>query len=89
MFHLASGKIVKTDTRPLLFRVNRKKILIRGAGWTPDMFLRSSRQQLETQFRYVRDMNLNTIRLEGKLESDEFFDLADEMGVLVMAGWCC
>jgi len=53
------------------------------------MFLRSSRQQLETQFRYVRDMNLNTIRLEGKLESDEFFDLADEMGVLVMAGWCC
>jgi exo-1,4-beta-D-glucosaminidase len=89
MFHLASGQIVKTDTRPLLFRVNRKKILIRGAGWTPDMFLRNSRQQLETQFRYIRDMNLNAIRLEGKLESDDFFDLADEMGVLVMAGWCC
>jgi exo-1,4-beta-D-glucosaminidase len=89
MYHLASGKIVQTDKRPLLFRVNRKKILIRGAGWTPDMFLRSSREQLETQFRYVRDMNLNAIRLEGKLESDEFFDLADEMGVLVMAGWCC
>jgi exo-1,4-beta-D-glucosaminidase len=89
MFHLASGKIVKTDTRPLLFRVNRKKILIRGAGWTPDMFLRNSRQQLETQFRYIRDMNLNAIRLEGKLESDDFFDLADEMGVLVIAGWCC
>lgn len=89
MYHLGSGKIVQTDKRPLLFRVNRKKILIRGAGWTPDMFLRSSRQQLETQFRYVRDINLNAIRLEGKLESDEFFDLADEMGVLVIAGWCC
>lgn len=89
MYHIGSSKIVETDTRPLLFRVNHKKILIRGAGWTPDMLLRSSREQLEDQFRYVRDMNLNTIRLEGKLENDDFFDLADEMGVLVMAGWCC
>ena len=30
-------------------------------------------------------MNLNTIRLEGKLETDEFFHLADEQGILVMA----
>jgi len=37
----------------------------------------------------VQDMGLNTIRLEGKLESKEFFDLADERGILVMAGWCC
>jgi beta-galactosidase/beta-glucuronidase len=34
-------------------------------------------------------MNLNTIRLEGKMETDEFYDLADEQGVLIMAGWCC
>src|SRR5262249_16686119 len=26
---------------------------------------------------------------EGKFESDAFFDLADEMGILVMIGWCC
>jgi exo-1,4-beta-D-glucosaminidase len=34
-------------------------------------------------------MGLNTIRQEGKLEQDEFFDMADEMGILVMPGWCC
>ena len=28
----------------------------------------------------VQDMNLNTIRLEGKLETDEFFHLADRAG---------
>jgi len=39
--------------------------------------------------QYVQDMNLNTIRLEGKIESDEFFNLADEKGILIMAGWCC
>src|SRR5688500_13719645 len=39
--------------------------------------------------RYVRDMGLNTIRLEGKPESEEFYDLADRYGILVMTGWCC
>ncbi len=34
-------------------------------------------------------MGLNTVRLEGKLETQEFFDLADRKGILVMAGWCC
>jgi exo-1,4-beta-D-glucosaminidase len=72
-----------------VFSVNGKKILIRGGGWSPDMLLRESRERLLTDFLYVRDMNLNTIRLEGKLESDAFYDLADEQGVLIMAGWCC
>ena len=89
MYHIGSGKIVDTDTRPLLFRVNRKKILVRGAGWAPDVLLRSSPERLEVEFQYVRDMNLNAIRLEGKLENDDFFELADKMGVLVIAGWCC
>jgi exo-1,4-beta-D-glucosaminidase len=73
----------------LLFRVNGKRILIRGAGWAPDMMLRESSQRLEDEFRYVRDMNLNTVRLEGKLDTDEFFDVADRYGILVFAGWCC
>jgi exo-1,4-beta-D-glucosaminidase len=72
-----------------LFRVNGKPILIRGAGWSQDMLLRSDPHRLRDQFRMVRDMNLNAIRLEGKLETDEFFHLADEQGILVMLGWCC
>ncbi|MGD0799812.1 MAG: sugar-binding domain-containing protein [Terracidiphilus sp.] len=72
-----------------LFRVNGKPILIRGAGWSQDMLLRSDNDRLRDQFRLVRDMNLNTIRLEGKLETDAFFHLADQQGILVMAGWCC
>jgi len=71
------------------FRVNGKKILIRGGGWAQDLLLRRSPERLDAQLRYVRDMNLNTIRLEGQLETDEFFDLADERGILVMPGWVC
>ena len=72
-----------------LFRVNGKPILIRGAGWSQDMLLREDNTRLRDQIRMVRDMNLNAIRLEGKLETEEFFRLADEQGLLVMLGWCC
>ena len=72
-----------------LFSINGKNILIRGGGWSPDMMLREDPQRLRDEFRYVQDMGLNTIRLEGKLETKEFFDLADERGILLMAGWCC
>jgi len=69
--------------------VNGKKILIRGGGWSSDMMMRENPQGMRDQFNYVQDMGLNTIRLEGKLETKEFFDLADERGILIMAGWCC
>jgi exo-1,4-beta-D-glucosaminidase len=73
-----------------LFKVNGKPILIRGGGWASDMLLRAkTTERLEAELRYTREMGLNTIRLEGKLETDEFYDLADRYGILVMAGWCC
>lgn len=78
-----------TATGGRLFRVNGKPILIRGAGWSQDMLLRGDDRRLRDQIRMVRDMHLNTIRLEGKLETEEFFHLADENGILVMLGWCC
>ncbi|HXP16295.1 MAG TPA: beta galactosidase jelly roll domain-containing protein, partial [Terriglobales bacterium] len=71
------------------FSINGKNILIRGGGWSPDMMLGENSQRLRDEFRYLQDMGLNTIRLEGKLETREFLDLADERGLLVMAGWCC
>ena len=72
-----------------VFQINGKNILIRGGGWTPDMLLRENSQRLHDEFRYVQDLGLNTLRLEGKLETPEFYELADHKGILVMAGWCC
>ncbi len=72
-----------------LFKVNGKNILIRGAGWTPDMMVRPDPKRMVDEFRYVQDMGLNTVRLEGKLEPELFYETADQMGILVMAGWCC
>ncbi len=71
------------------FRINGRDLLIRGAGWAPDLFYREPEARLRQELTYVKEMRLNTIRLEGKLGSDALFDLADEMGILVMAGWQC
>jgi exo-1,4-beta-D-glucosaminidase len=72
-----------------LFKINGKTILIRGAGWTFDMLLRSDPERQQAELNYVKDMHLNTVRMEGKLEDDNFLDLCDREGILVLAGWCC
>ncbi len=77
------------DRLKRLFKINGKNILIRGGGYTPDMMMRETHERLADEFRYVRDMGLNTVRLEGKLETDDFYEMADQQGILVMAGWCC
>ena len=78
-----------TDTGQRLFKINGRNLLIRGAAWSPDMLLRPSSERTAAAMDYVRDMNLNAIRLEGRMEREEFFDLADRLGVLIMPGWTC
>jgi len=72
------------------FFINGKPLLIRGGGWAPDMFLRDDPARMAAEFSYVLNLGLNTIRSEGKLENQRFYDLADRNGVLILAGWeCC
>jgi exo-1,4-beta-D-glucosaminidase len=72
------------------FFINGKPLLIRGGGWAPDMFLREDPARMEAEFSYVRNLGLNTIRSEGKLENQRFYDLADRDGIMILAGWeCC
>jgi len=78
-----------TDKGHRLFKINGRKVLIRGAAWAPDLLFRWSSAKLDADLAYVRDMHLNTIRLEGRLDRDEFFDKTDKLGILVMPGWTC
>jgi len=72
------------------FVINGKPVLIRGAGWAPDMFLRDDPERMRAEFSYIRNLGLNSIRSEGKLENGRFYDLADRYGIMILAGWeCC
>ena len=72
-----------------LFTINGEDILIRGAAWAPDLLLRQSAFQDEMDIKFLKNLNMNTFRLEGKLATDYFWDLCDREGILVLAGWPC
>ena len=88
-FGISQKESEMTPEGNLLLKVNGKPVLVRGAGWTPDMMLRTDESRRDADFLYVKDMGLNTIRLEGKLEDEAFFKRADRDGILILAGWCC
>ncbi len=71
------------------FIINGKPMLMRGAAWSPDIFQRRSAKRQEQEMKLVRDMNINIVRSEGKFEDDNFYDLCDKNGFLVMTGWMC
>ena len=72
------------------YRINGTPVLIKGGGWADDLFLREDPARMEAEFAYARQMNLNTIRLEGFWGSSQrLYDLADRYGIMLMAGWSC
>ncbi len=72
------------------YMLNGRKILVRGGGWTDELFLAAPRKKLEAEIAYARHMNLNALRFEGFWgSSEDIYDLCDENGILIMAGWSC
>ncbi|ETS87415.1 Exo-beta-D-glucosaminidase [Pestalotiopsis fici W106-1] len=72
------------------FSINGNAFQVLGGGYSSDMFLRWDSAKFTTQVEYMLDLGLNTVRLEGKNEHPELYDIADRMGLMVLAGWeCC
>jgi exo-1,4-beta-D-glucosaminidase len=82
-----TSQFIKDNARE--FIVNGKPVLLRGAAWSPDIFQRRSPKRQEQEMKLVKDMNINLVRSEGKFEDDNFYDLCDKNGLLVMTGWMC
>lgn len=72
------------------FKLNGRKILVRGGGWADDLLLDVKRRKLQAEVLYARHMNLNALRLEGFWgTSQDLYNLCDENGILIMVGWSC
>ncbi|KAL4950524.1 glycoside hydrolase superfamily [Aspergillus filifer] len=72
------------------FCVNGLPFQVRGAGYAPDIFLRFDVARVRKILCYAVDIGLNTIRLEGKQEHPELYDMADRIGLMILPGWeCC
>ncbi|MEX0913784.1 MAG: glycoside hydrolase family 2 protein [Demequina sp.] len=69
------------------FIVNGVRIFVKGANWVPDdhLLTRTSKDRLRRRLTQALDAHINLVRVGGGgiYESDDFYDLCDEMGLLV------
>lgn len=78
-----------TDTNgsgEFCFRVNGKKIFVLGSNWVPlDALHSNDINRLEQALDLVEDIGCNMLRCWGGnvYESDRFFELCDEKGILI------
>lgn len=87
-FRKVTSRLNKHNDR--VFEVNGLPFQILGAGYTPDIFLRWDSSHFTNIAGYVLDIGLNTIRLEGKMEHPELYEICDRLGIMVLPGWeCC
>lgn len=67
--------------------VNGEPVFVRGANWIPDdpFPSRITRARLATRLRQAVDANVNFLRVwgGGRYESEEFYELTDELGLMV------
>ena len=83
-----TSRVNEDDDR--VFSVNNNPFQVIGGGYSADMFLRFDTERFETIVKYMLDMGLNTIRLEGNNEQPELYEITDRLGLMVIAGWeCC
>lgn len=69
------------------FELNGKKIWAKGANWIPDHSFPSTvtRAQYRDRLEKAKDMGFNMLRVwgGGLYESDDFYELCDELGIMV------
>ena len=70
-------------------KINGRDFLVRGATYTPDLLFANDPDRETAILRYVKDLGLNMIRLEGKFPGEHLLETADELGIPVMYGWMC
>jgi beta-mannosidase len=67
--------------------VNDVPVFVRGANWIPDDVFagRVTRDRLTQRLLQARDANINYLRVwgGGRYESEDFYDLADHLGLMV------
>jgi beta-mannosidase len=70
---------------PWTFQVNGKKMFAKGGNWIPvDQLLRLDRDRYARLLTLVRDSHFNLLRVwgGGLYETDDFYELCDEYGIL-------
>ncbi len=72
------------------FLLNGKRVLIKSAGWTDDIFMQDTPKSILRQVEMVKDMGLNCIRFENIWGKDDtVYDVCDSLGIITFVGFSC
>jgi exo-1,4-beta-D-glucosaminidase len=71
------------------FAVNGVPVVIRGGGFSPNLFLHYSAADTARQIALMKNLGINAIRLEGHLMPADFYRRMDRAGILINAGYQC
>ncbi len=79
------GKGADGKERDRQFYANGRKIFIRGTNWIPEAMLKTDDARMEAEVRLLAESGVNLVRLWGGgiAESDRFYELCDEYGLMV------
>jgi len=74
-----------TPDKSKIFYVNGRRIFIQGTNWIPEAMCRADDARIYAQLRYTAQSGVNMLRLWGGgiTESDYFYSLCDELGIMV------
>jgi len=87
--YLTSGTSQGAPSGARAFKINGVPIVIRGGGFSPNLLLHYSSADIGRQIALMKNMGLNTIRLEGHLMPADFYQQMDAAGILINAGYQC
>ena len=75
----------ETPDKSKMFIINGHKTFVRGNNWIPEAMLRTDDSRMETELAYTDQCGINLLRLWGGgiAESDRFYELCDEYGIMV------
>jgi mannosylglycoprotein endo-beta-mannosidase len=75
----------ETPDKSRQFIVNGRRLFLHGTNWVPEAMCRNSDERTRAELRYTHQSGVNFIRqwAGGVTESDLFYDLCDEYGILV------
>jgi exo-1,4-beta-D-glucosaminidase len=71
------------------YSINGKPFIVRGGGFSENLFLHYSAADTANQIVLLKSMGLNTLRLEGHFMPDDFYRQMDRAGMLIASGYQC
>ena len=78
---------VRPTEAPMTLEINGKKIFVKGSNWVPPEMCRAQlkRENIKELLTLLKEANMNALRMwgGGYIHPDFFYDMCDELGILV------